>query len=317
MGVILLIPLLVLLFLLLGNGAKNTIEDVFGPSPSKPSHSFTAPVKPSGTFSDTIKRADEIRKKYPQGYRSFEEEYLKTLHYRPSVEAVSDNESIIVKYQEIFDIYKRPKLIKKADELRSLYPLGYQCYVNKSLTAPIDTESALKATEKEDLIIAKQKELTSPSKPTLSDYSPNKYKGVSFMIKEKYANQDIKVYKVLRSKNPNKYNHFTQGEYRSFETPDQFMSFNIGETATSRLTLNEFVPDYELSSQLDQGHEKIVGIVSYKYAPSYNACQYYTVALYECFIPRGSHYHEGYKNGELTMYLSNQIVVRKLIDSIS
>ena len=90
------------------------------------------------------------------------------------------------------------------------------------------------------------------------------------------------------------------------------MSYKLGETTKLKLSLNEFVPDYELSPQLDKGHEKLVGIISYKEKPSYESGKYET-AIYECVIPSGSYYYEGYMNNKIVAYLSDRIVVKKKI----
>jgi len=259
-------------------------------------------------------KADAIKKRYPQGYMKYNDDYRRIFSKFADNSDIISNESTIAKMQERFDVEEKPGLIKAAEELRENYPLGYKYYVCGSLTTPVDVEYALKARDKAVMVKAKHKELTTP-KPTLS-FSPNKYHGISFSMTLKTTSEEKIVYKILRSKNPNKFNGYTRGEWRSFEKPDRFKGFALNKKETSELTLNHFVPEYELSYQLDRGHEEVIGIISFVERPDYSFVPDSTVSLCKCVIPFGSKYYEGYKNGKLVAYLSDMIVVKEMIDFI-
>jgi len=254
-------------------------------------------------------KVNRIKEKYPQGLKKYESNYYNTFKIYPSDDIIINYESTISAFQSEFDMKEKPELIKKAENLRSKYPLGYKYYVCRDLSAPIDLEFALKASKNESLIISKHREISHSDSFSDNKYSSNKYKGISFLVKMKSAKNDLFVYKILSRK---RYKKDALGELRSFESPDEFMSYKLGETTKLKLSLNEFVPDYELSPQLDKGHEKLVGIISYKEKPSYESGKYET-AIYECVIPSGSYYYEGYMNNKIVAYLSDRIVVKKKI----
>ena len=123
------------------------------------------------------------------------------------------------------------------------------------------------------------------------------------------ATRPIKVYKILRRKIPNKFNGYKYGVFRSFDNPDRYKEYNIGESYSSELSLNKVV-QYWLHSFYDTKTE-IVGITSLASKPTtVNKVQWYHVVVVECTIPIGSKY---YISQDGKNYLSDKLTINTIV----
>ena len=200
------------------------------------------------------------------------------------------------------------KLIAKAGTIRSWYPNGYKWFVCGSLETPITLEYAKIAIEKEELIKLKEREFSMNKNVSQEEFSPLKFGKISFKKWKKIATSDIKTYKVIMAKLPNRYNHHQEGEKRSFLLPDRFQSYSIGSIAESDLNICKHTVEYDYEIKQDYHNYEIIGIPSFVERQECNYVQWYKVYSCECIIPKGSEY---YVNGDGEC-VSNSICLTKI-----
>ena len=212
---------------------------------------------------------------------------------------------------------KDAEKIDKAKTIRSRYPNGYKYYVCGSLETTITMEYADKAIEKEELIMQKEREYTMNRNISKDDFSALKFGNISFKKWKKIAASDIRTYKVVSAKLPNRYNNHQEGEKRSFLNPDRFKAYKIGGVEQSELNLCKRTEEYDHEIKQYYQKSEIIGIPSYVEHQPCHYSQWYKVFSCECIIPQGAEYYEGYQDGKLVCYLSNKIEIKKILETRS
>lgn len=209
------------------------------------------------------------------------------------------------------------KQIEKACSIRKFYPNGYKFYVCGSLETDMTLEYAQKTIEKEDLIKQKEREFLMNSNVSSEEFSTLKFGSISFKKWRKIASSDIRTYKEVQAKLPNRYNGHQEGKKRSFLGPDCFKSYEIGSVEQSELTLCKHTVEYDYETKEDYHKYEIIGIPSYVERQPCRYVQWYKVFSCECVIPKGAEYYEGYKDGKLVCFLSDKIEIRQILETCS
>lgn len=142
-----------------------------------------------------------------------------------------------------------------------------------------------------------------------------KYRNITFNTRLCVATRDITTYKYLSRKLPDKFRSEI-GPIKSYEEPDCYTVYNVGDTVRYALSLaSKGSRQYDQDTRDYYVKYKITGIPSFIEKPFCYKKDWYESFVCECVIPKGSHYYEGYENGKLKCLLSDCVVVQKIVES--